>query len=46
MKFSGLQKLLTGLQKKEAYKKVVDEQKNLILSFPGRENIKKTTSIA
>mgnify|MGYP006292747199 CR=1 FL=1 len=43
--FNGVEKLLTGLQKSSAYKKVKSLENNLILADPRQNNIRKTNKI-
>jgi len=45
LKFNGVKKLLTGLQKNDAYKKIKNLENNLSLADPEQKNIKKTNKI-
>ena len=45
LKFKGVKKLLTGLQKSKAYPKVKNLKNNLYLADPEQNNIKKTNKI-
>jgi len=45
LKFNGVKKLLTGLQKSNAYRKVKNLENNLSLADPKQNNIRKTNKI-